>query len=100
MNTQDKYDSYLRAKERVKAIKDFYGSLLAYCIVIPFLFWINWTTIGFSIPWAFFPAIGWGFGLLMQGMEAYGYNPFLGKHWEARKIEELMDAEQKGSTFK
>lgn len=80
---------YQKAKERVEAIKGFYGNLTAYCIVIPFLVWLNWRTTSF--PWAIFPTLGWGFGLLMHGMEAYGYNPFLGKRWEERKIRELME---------
>ena len=80
---------YLKAKERVKAIKDFYSNLTAYCIVIPFLWWLNFRTTEFL--WAFFPTLGWGFGLLAHGMEAYGYNPLWGKRWEERKIRELMD---------
>jgi len=80
---------YQKAKERVEAIKGFYGNLTAYCIVIPFLVWLNFRTTSF--PWAIFPAMGWGFGVLMHGMEAYGYNPLWGKSWEERKIKELMD---------
>ncbi|SHG22316.1 2TM domain-containing protein [Flagellimonas flava] len=82
---------YLKAKERVKAIKDFYSHLISYCLVIPFLWWLNYRTTDFL--WAFFPTIGWGFGLLAHGMDAFGNNPFLGKRWEERKIQELMDNE-------
>lgn len=99
MNTQESHRQFLSARERVRAIKDFYGSLFAYCLVIPFLFWINWITIGLGFPWAVFPAVGWGFGLLMQGMSAYGYNPLWGKRWEERKIRELMSADDKGASF-
>jgi hypothetical protein len=80
---------YLKAKEKVEAIKGFYGNLLAYCLVIPMLVWLNSRTTSF--PWAIFPAIGWGFGLVMHGMEAYGYNPLWGRRWEERKIRELMN---------
>jgi hypothetical protein len=80
---------YAKAKERVKAIKDFYGNLMAYCLVIPFLWWLNLRTVDFL--WAFFPTIGWGFGLLAHGMEAYGSNPLWGKKWQERKIRELME---------
>lgn len=80
---------YAKAKERVKAIKDFYGNLMAYCLVIPFLWWLNLRTTDFL--WAFFPTIGWGFGLLAHGMEAYGNNPLWGKKWQERKIRELME---------
>ena len=79
---------YRRAKEKVSEIKGFYGNLLAYCIVIPFLIWINYQTTSF--PWAFFPAFGWGLGLLGHAANAFDYNPFFGKDWERRKLEEFM----------
>ncbi|MGB5203197.1 2TM domain-containing protein [Eudoraea sp.] len=80
---------YQKAKERVEAIKGFYGNLTAYCIVIPLLIWLNLRSTSF--PWAIFPALGWGFGLTIHGMEAFGYNPLWGKSWEEKKIKELMD---------
>jgi len=82
---------YLKAKERVEAIKGFYGNLFAYLIVIPFLWWLNWRTTDFL--WAFFPTFGWGFGVTMHALEAFGYNPFLGKRWEEKKLKELMEDE-------
>lgn len=84
-----KQERYLKAKERVEAIKGFYCNLMAYCIVIPFLIWLNLRTTSFL--WVLFPIFGWGFGLLMHGMEAYGTNPLWGKRWEERKIREFMD---------
>ena len=84
---------YLKAREKVEAIKGFYGNLGAYIVVIPFLAWLNWQTTRFVFPWVIFPAMGWGFGVLMHGMEAYGYNPLWGKRWEERKIRELMEKE-------
>jgi len=82
---------YLKAKERVDAIKGFYGNLTAYLIVIPFLWFLNYRTTSFL--WAFFPTLGWGFGLTMHAMEAFGYNPLWGKRWQEKKIKELMDKE-------
>jgi hypothetical protein len=80
---------YQKAKERVEAIKGFYGNLTAYCLVIPFLVWLNYRTTDF--PWVIFPILGWGFGVTMHGMEAYGTNPLWGKRWEEKKIRELME---------
>ncbi len=90
--TQEHYISgkrYEKAKERVKLIKDFYGHLLSYCMVIPILIIVNYNTTSF--PWAIFPTLGWGFGLTAHGLEAFGKNPFMGKNWQDRKIRELMD---------
>ncbi len=82
---------YLKAKERVDAIKGFYSNLFAYLIVIPFLWWLNLRTTDFL--WAIFPTLGWGFGLTAHAMEAFGYNPLWGKRWQDKKIKELMDKE-------
>lgn len=80
---------YEKAKERVEAIKGFYGNLIAYVIVIPLLMYINYRTTSFV--WFIFPALGWGFGLLGHGLRAFGYNPLFGRSWEERKIKEYMD---------
>ena len=83
MENNRKDASYLRAKEQLKAIKEFYSSSILYCIVIPILIWINYQTTSF--PWAVFPALGWGFGLVVTGMAAYGINPLWGKVWEQQQ---------------
>ena len=82
---------YLKAKERVESIKGFYGNLIAYFLVVPFLWWLNFRTTDFL--WAIFPTVGWGFGVVSHAMEAYGYNPLWGRRWEEKKIKELMDKE-------
>ena len=83
---------YFRAKERVKKVKEFYSNLTSYLIVIPILIFINYRTTEF--PWAIFPAMGWGFGVLAHYLEATGRTPFLGKNWEERKINELMQEDE------
>lgn len=87
-------NKYLRAVERVHDIKEFYGSLISYCIVIPFLIFINLRYIP-QFQWFWFPMFGWGIGLIFQGFKAFSYNPFLGKDWEERKIKEYMNNEDK-----
>jgi hypothetical protein len=81
---------YIRAVERVEEIKGFYSSIIAYCIVIPFLIYINLKFVP-QFHWFWFPLMGWGIGLIFQGFKAFAYNPFLGKNWEERKIRELMN---------
>ena len=89
MQDYSREDRYLRARERVEAIKGFYRNLMTYIIVIPFLIWLNYNTTSF--PWVIFPILGWGFGLSMHGLEAFGTNPIWGKRWEEKKIRELME---------
>ena len=80
---------YERAKERVECMKSFYMNLTAYVLVISLLAFINYRTTSFA--WVLFPALGWGMGLIGNWMTAFGNNPILGKDWERRKIEELMN---------
>ncbi|MBD0776691.1 2TM domain-containing protein [Maribacter sp. ANRC-HE7] len=82
---------YEKAKEHVEQLKGFYGNLIAYCIVIPCLAILNHNTTSF--PWIIFPTIGWGFGVVVHGMEVFGYNPLWGKSWQERKIRKYMDDE-------
>ena len=85
---------YIRAVQRVEEMKGFYASLIAFCIIIPFLIYLN---IKYSpeYQWFWFPIAGWGIGLVFQGFRAFNYNPILGKDWENRKIQEFMNEEEK-----
>ena len=83
---------YKRAKEQVKKMRGFYINLTVYCCVIPFLAFQNYNDNGFSFLWVFFPAFGWGLGLLFQSMNAFNYHPILGKDWEKKKIKKYMEA--------
>lgn len=87
-------NKYIRAVERVEEIKGFYSSLIAYCIVIPFLIFINLRYVP-QFHWFWFPIMGWGIGLVFQGFKAFAYNPFLGRDWEERKIQEYMNEDNK-----
>jgi len=97
MNTSNTHQNnkYIRAVERVEEIKGFYSSLIAYCIVIPFLIFIYFKYTPSTIQWFWFPMLGWGLGLLFQGFKAFNYNPILGSDWEDRKIQEYMNEDEK-----
>jgi len=81
-------NAYIKAKKRVKDIKGFYVNLASYCIVIPFLIFINLYTYS-EVQWFWFPMLGWGMGVAFHGFEVFGY----GKTWEEKKIKELMEKE-------
>ncbi len=86
---------YERAKEQVKRIKEFYGNLVAYCIVIPCLAVLNYKTTGFSLPWIIFPIVGWGIGLIFHYMEAFDHHLLFGKDWEKKKIKKYVEESKK-----
>ncbi|QXP68171.1 2TM domain-containing protein [Polaribacter sp. AHE13PA] len=83
---------YVKAVERVEKLKEFYQNLAAYCIVIPFLIFIN-LRFSSGFHWFWFPIFGWGMGLAFHFLEVNNYNIFLGNNWEERKIKEMMEAE-------
>jgi len=87
---EDKDKSYERAKKRVKEIKSFYGNLISYCIVIPFLAIINLITSPKDI-WFYFPMLGWGIGIIAHGMSVFA----IGKNWEEKKIREILEKQNR-----
>lgn len=94
METQNIYNenlAYQRAKDKVEQLRGFYGNLISYCVVIPFLIFINLRTSNFQ--WFWFPMLGCGMGLTFHALETFGY----GKSWEERKIKELMNKEENNS---
>ncbi len=92
-NDQQRENKYLRAKERVEAIKKFYTNLIMFVIFIAFLGALNYYTNGWSYMWFLWAAFGWGIALFFQAAKVFRWNPFLGKNWEERKMKEFMDEE-------
>jgi transcriptional regulator with XRE-family HTH domain len=72
----------------VRDIKAFYSHAISYALVIPFLFFINFTTTDYM--WAWWPALGWGIGLLMHALEVFEIFDFYGTDWEKRQIERRL----------
>ncbi|MEM1003145.1 MAG: histidine kinase [Bacteroidota bacterium] len=87
-------DAYVRARKRVEELKAFYYSLISYMVVIPLLYFIWRTYTPFTIQWYWFPALGWGLSLVIQGYRVYVDDGALGASWEKRKIEEFMREEE------
>ncbi|MBW7675346.1 2TM domain-containing protein [Chryseobacterium chendengshani] len=80
--------AYLRAKKRVQEMKSFYGNLISYCIVIPFLIIVNLITNPNNY-WFYWPMLGWGIGLAAHGMSTFA----VGTNWEQKKIKEILEKE-------
>ncbi len=85
----DDSSKYIRAKKRVDELKGFYGNIVAYCVVIPFLIFINYQT-AWGYKWFWFPLFGWGLGIVIQAFTVFGY----GSDWEERKIREIMNKDK------
>ncbi|MEG0928201.1 2TM domain-containing protein [Chryseobacterium sp.] len=85
----DDYKAYKKAQKRVKEIRGFYTNLISYCIVIPFLIFINLFT-GSRSQWFWFPVFGWGIGLASHAFQVFG----IGESWQEKKIREIMDKQK------
>jgi hypothetical protein len=90
----DDQDRYRRARRRVREIRGFYLHVAVFIAVNIALHLINFVATP-TVYWAFWPLVGWGIGLLAHGLVTYRWMPFVGKEWEARKIRELMDEDQR-----
>lgn len=86
-------DRYLRARKYVEEVKEFYYNIIAYCIVIPFLIFINYTT-SWHYQWFWWPMFGWGIGILFHAYNVYVNDGVLGRNWEQKKIEQFMRDEE------
>ena len=83
-------DSYVRARKHVEELKEFYYNLISYCIVIPFLIFINYKT-SWDYKWFFFPMFGWAVGLSFHAYKVFVNDGMLGKSWEDKKIRKFME---------
>ena len=94
---------YLRAKKRVKNIKDFYVHLIVFVITNIFISGIiifGLMKSGYNLNDAFsnFEVystwIFWGIGMFFHWLGVFGFKSLgLGKDWEEKKIKELMEKE-------
>jgi len=92
-------DNYVRARKHVEALKEFYYSLISYCIIIPFLFFIWYNFTPYTIQWFWFPMAGWGIGLVFQAYEVFVNKGRFGKNWERKKIEEFIRQEEQDTRW-
>ncbi len=86
-------ERYFRAQKKVKEIKGFYSNLMSYIGVMTFLIFINLYNDRSNL-WFIWPLLGWGLGVFFHAMRVFDFMPFLGKDWEDRKMNELMNKDQ------
>ncbi len=90
MITQPSKESvaYQRAAKRVKELKGFYANLTSYCLVIPFLIFVNLYTAP-QYHWFWWPMAGWGIGLASHALQVFG----IGRDWEEKQIRKILEKE-------
>ena len=100
-----KEQQYIRAKKKVKQIKGFYSHLSVYVIINICISGIIIYGLSYEDDYSFISAIGhfgvystwlfWGIGLFFHWLGVFGFRNFLGKDWEDRKIQELMNNDKR-----
>ncbi|MDG5492205.1 2TM domain-containing protein [Psychroserpens sp. SPM9] len=91
----EKEEAYLRAQKKVKALLGFYWHFASY-VIVNILIIILIVTNGGEL-WSFgtfATALFWGIGVFFHFMGVYGPDFLFGKHWEERKIKELMEKDK------
>ncbi|TCK68859.1 2TM domain-containing protein [Winogradskyella wandonensis] len=92
-------ESYVKARKRLEELKAFYGSLVSYCLVIPFLIFIWYRYSSHTIQWFWFPMLGWGLSLCFQAYKVFIGDGAFGARWEERKIQEYMRKEEENNRW-
>ncbi len=85
--------SYRRAKARVEAVRGFFIHLTIYLIINAFLLGLNLITTPDHL-WFYWPLLGWGAGVAINGFVVFGVSSSWGARWEERKIREYMDRDR------
>lgn len=91
MAEQDRYE---RAKKKVEDLKGFYIHLFFYIVINFALFLLNMISSPDAL-WFYWPLLGWGIGLVAHAIAVFGFFGMFGEEWEEKKINELMQKEEK-----
>lgn len=81
-----------KAIRKVKKIKSFYIHLITYVLINLFLFFLNISTSPDTL-WFFWPLLGWGIFVVIDGFSTFGFDYLFGKDWEEKKLKEIMEKE-------
>jgi hypothetical protein len=87
-------DAYKQARRRVAQLRGFYSNLFSYVVIIAFLAVLNLLTDP-GYLWFLWAAAGWGIGLALHAYSTFASHGILGREWEERKIQEIMEREQR-----
>lgn len=81
------------AKKQVKRIKGFYIHAIVYICVNLMIIVSNSILAhkSFADADGYMTALFWGFGLLAHAMSVFAPNFILGRNWEERKIQEILN---------
>lgn len=86
-------EKLVQAQKRVKSIKGFYIHTTVYFLVNAFIIAgcaiDNVNSLITSEP--YMTALFWGIGLVAHGMSVFGQDFILGKNWEEKEIQKILN---------
>jgi transcriptional regulator with XRE-family HTH domain len=74
---------------KVRKLKGFYIHLAQFIIVITGLCILNLVTSPHRL-WFYWPALGWGIGILAHAASVFQWMPFFGAEWEKKQVEKHL----------
>ncbi|MFT6066155.1 MAG: hypothetical protein ACJAYY_002799 [Paraglaciecola sp.] len=89
-NSYIEEQGYIKAKKKVKEIKDFYTHLVVMIFALPIVITVN---LMFVPNFYFFWLAGFGmlFSVAVHWLQVFGFSKLgLGKDWEENKIKQIM----------
>lgn len=92
-------ERYYQARKKVKEIRDFYEHLAVFILVSIGLIAVNLITSP-GYLWFVWWLQGWGIGVVIHALYVFKITPFFNKEWEQKKINEILEKENKTQTWK
>ena len=92
MNQEDQ--AYRQARAQVREIRYFYSHLAIFAAVNLGLFIVDLLTGGGT--WFYWSLLGWGIGLAVHAFKVYGPLGSIGRDWEERKTQEILERRRQG----
>ncbi len=91
--TFEETERYRRAKARMEAVRGFFIHLTIYLTINAFLLVLNLITTPDHL-WFYWPLLGWGAGVAINGLVVFGISSRWGANWEERKIRQYMNQDR------
>ncbi|WP_027067428.1 2TM domain-containing protein [Maribacter sp. Hel_I_7] len=85
---------YIRAKERVEEIREFYGKVASAIVTVIIVVAINYYLNEWRNAWFLWVVFGLSISLFFKANKIFNLNPFIGRDWEERKTQEFLRQEE------
>ena len=87
---------YQKAAQQVYRIKGFYKHLIVFIVMNIFFVVVKLQKNDpkESVWEVLYVTFFWGIGLLFHGLKVFGWSSVIGKNWEQKKIQEILEKEK------